>query len=79
MPLNSILSFEQGERVTSAVAVPDFTAAEFLTMATARGKIKRTPLSEFDGVRSSGIAAINLGRRRTWLQHGSRMATELIS
>lgn len=74
MPLNSILSFEQGERVTSAVAVPDFTAAEFLTMATTRGKIKRTPLAEFDGVRSSGIAVLNLGEGDdlgwAWLTHG---------
>jgi DNA gyrase subunit A len=74
MPLNTILSFDQGERVTSAVAVPDFTAAEFLTMATTRGKIKRTPLTEFDGIRSSGIAAINLGERDelgwAWLTHG---------
>ena len=30
-------------------------------MATAQGRIKRTPLVEFDGIRSSGVAALNLG------------------
>ena len=61
LPLNNFLSFEQNERVTSAVAVSDFSQAEFLTMATMQGRAKRTPLAEFDGIRSSGVAAINLG------------------
>ncbi|MBI5651820.1 MAG: DNA gyrase subunit A, partial [Chloroflexi bacterium] len=60
LPLNNFLSFEQNERVTSAVAVSDFSQAEFLTMATALGRIKRTPLVEFDAIRSAGVAAINL-------------------
>jgi len=74
LPLNNFLSFEQNERVTSAVAVTDFAQAEFLTMATARGKIKRTPLAEFDGARSSGVIAMNLGEGDelgwAWLTHG---------
>ncbi|MCX7839208.1 MAG: DNA gyrase subunit A [Anaerolineae bacterium] len=60
LPLNNFLSFEENERVTSAVAVPDFAAAEFLTMATVQGRAKRTPLAEFDGIRASGVVAINL-------------------
>ncbi len=60
LPLNNFLSFEENERVTSAVAVPDFSAAEFLTMATVQGRVKRTPLAEFDGIRASGVTAINL-------------------
>ena len=74
LPLNNFLSFEQNERVTSAVAVSDFSQAEFLTMATAQGRIKRTPLAEFDGIRSSGVAALNLseGDELNWakLTHG---------
>jgi DNA gyrase subunit A len=74
LPLNNFLSFESNERVTSAVAVSDFSAAEFLTMATASGRIKRTPLAEFDGIRSSGVAALNLsgGDELGWarLTHG---------
>jgi len=76
LPLNNFLSFEQNERVTSAVAVSDFAArqAEFLTMATMQGRAKRTPLAEFDGVRASGVAALNLseGDELGWarLTHG---------
>ena len=61
LPLNNFLAFEENERVTSAVAVSDFSQAEFLTMATMGGRVKRTPLAEFDGIRASGVAAINLG------------------
>ncbi|MBI5301911.1 MAG: DNA gyrase subunit A [Chloroflexi bacterium] len=74
LPLNNFLSFEQNERVTSAVAVSDFSQAEFLTMATAQGRVKRTPLAEFDGIRASGVAALNLadGDELGWarLTHG---------
>ncbi len=74
LPLNNFLSFEQNERVTSAVAVSDFLQAEFLTMATAQGRIKRTPLAEFDGTRASGVAVLNLseGDELNWarLTHG---------
>ncbi len=74
LPLNNFLSLEQNERVTSAVAVSDFSQAEFLTMATAQGRIKRTPLAEFDGTRASGVAALNLseGDELNWarLTHG---------
>jgi DNA gyrase subunit A len=74
LPLNNFLSFEQNERVTSAVAVSDFSQAEFLTMATMQGRAKRTPLAEFDGIRASGVAALNLsnGDELGWakLTHG---------
>jgi len=74
LPLNNFLSLEENERVTSAVAVSDFSQAEFLTMATAQGRIKRTPLAEFDGIRSSGVTALNLaeGDELNWarLTHG---------
>ncbi len=74
LPLNNFLSFEDKERVTSAVAVSDFSQAEFLTMATMQGRAKRTPLTEFDGIRSAGVAAINLseGDELGWakLTHG---------
>ncbi|MBI3536875.1 MAG: hypothetical protein HY070_04875 [Chloroflexi bacterium] len=73
-PLSTLLSFEQNERVTSAVAVSDFAQAEFLTMATVMGRSKRTPLAEFDGIRTSGVAAVNLqeGDELGWarLTHG---------
>jgi DNA gyrase subunit A len=61
IPIVNILSLLSGETVTAAVAVPKFSAAEYCTMATRKGKIKRVALSEFAAVRPSGLAAITLG------------------
>ena len=56
----NILAFNPGERVTAAVPVPDFEQAEYCTMATEKGKIKRVQLSEFANVRPSGLIAMDL-------------------
>jgi DNA gyrase subunit A len=56
----NILALEPGETITAAVPVPDFDAANFCTMATREGKIKRVTLSNFASVRPSGLIAMSL-------------------
>ncbi len=56
----NILHLAPDETVTAAIAVPDFNAAEYCTMATRRGRIKRVALSEFAAVRPSGLIAMGL-------------------
>ncbi len=51
---------EAGEVPTATLVVPDFRAGRYLVMATRRGIIKKTPLEQFEKVRSSGIRAITL-------------------
>jgi DNA gyrase subunit A len=60
IPLINVLSLEPGEIITAAVAVPDFEAAEYITLATRNGRVKRMALSELSSVRPSGIIAISL-------------------
>jgi DNA gyrase subunit A len=60
VPVVNVLTLDPGETVTAAVAVPDFDAAEYCTMATRSGKVKRVQLSEFASVRPSGLIAISL-------------------
>jgi len=60
IPIVNVLSMSSGEIITAAVAVPDFVAAEYCTMVTRNGKVKRLALSEFSAVRPSGLIAINL-------------------
>ncbi len=60
LPLVNLISLEPGEQVTSVLAVPDFDEAEYLVMATVRGKIKRTIIKEYSQVRSNGLIAIGL-------------------
>jgi DNA gyrase subunit A len=74
LPLVNLVSLEPGEQVTSILAVPDFNEAEYLIMATVRGKIKRTLLKEYSQVRSNGLIAIGLedGDQLGWvaMTHG---------
>ena len=56
----NILNMAPNETVTAAIAVPDFKAAEYCTLATRKGKIKRVALSEFAAVRPSGLIAMGL-------------------
>ncbi len=60
IPIVNVLSMSPGETITAAVAVPDFVAAEYCTMATRNGKVKRVELAEFSAVRPSGLIAISL-------------------
>ncbi len=60
IPIVNVLALSAGETITAAVAVPDFVAAEYCTMATCYGKVKRVELAEFSAVRPSGLIAIGL-------------------
>jgi DNA gyrase subunit A len=74
IPIVNVLTLDVGETITAAVAVPDFSAAEFCTLATRKGKIKRVEMAEFSAVRPSGLIAITLeeGDELGWvrLTHG---------
>ena len=61
LPLVNFLNLAADERVTTLLVVPDFEQAEYITLLTRQGKIKRMKLSEFEDVRPSGIIAMNLG------------------
>ena len=58
--LVNLLQLESEERVTALLAVRDFAEHEnaFLLFATRLGKVKRTSLSEYANIRSSGLRAI---------------------
>ena len=54
IPIVNVLSLDAGERITAAVAVPNFDDGSYLTMATVKGRVKRVALSEFSSVRPPG-------------------------
>lgn len=58
--VNLLPKLEQGERVLTAVSVREFDDSHYLVFATKKGLIKKTVLSEYTNIRSSGIIAINL-------------------
>lgn len=60
IPVVSVLSLNPNETITAMVSVPDFDKAEYCTMVTRQGRIKRVDLSHFESVRSAGLIAISL-------------------
>ncbi len=56
----NLLSVEPGENVRALLTVRDFTEAKYVVMATRAGKIKKTELTAFSNVRTSGIIAIDI-------------------
>ncbi|HWQ45415.1 MAG TPA: DNA gyrase subunit A [Longilinea sp.] len=60
IPVVNVINLDGKERITAAVAVPDFEQSKYVTMATVSGRVKRVALSEFSNVRSSGMIAIGL-------------------
>jgi DNA gyrase subunit A len=69
-PIQNILeAMQAGERVSALVALRDTSSAEHLVMATRKGFIKKTPLSEYGNVRRAGLIAIALrkGDQLAWV------------
>ncbi len=56
----NLLNFEDGERLTTVLAVPAFAPGHHIIMATRSGIIKKTELMAYSRPRSGGIIAINL-------------------
>lgn len=60
IPLVNIIAIDPDERISAVVTVKDFAQAEYCTMATVKGRVKRVALEEFESVRPSGLIAIKL-------------------
>jgi DNA gyrase subunit A len=57
----NLLDFQPGEKIANVLAIRDFGRDEqFLMFATAKGVVKKTALSAYANIRTSGIIAINL-------------------
>lgn len=74
IPVVQMLPISQAEKVTSMIAVSQFTEDEYLVMLTRKGNIKKTALSAFASIRSNGLIAISLQEQDElrWV----RLATE---
>lgn len=56
----NMLAFQPGEQIAKVIDLRDYDQAEYLVLATRRGLVKKTRLSEYDSNRSGGLIAINL-------------------
>jgi len=60
LPIVNVLDIDPTEKITAIVPVTDFEDAQYCTMVTRKGMVKRVDLSEFESVRPSGLIAIDL-------------------
>ncbi|CAA9565598.1 MAG: DNA gyrase subunit A [uncultured Thermomicrobiales bacterium] len=69
-PIVNLLTLQPDEVVTMPMAVKDFSGASYLVLATRKGKIKRTPLSQFAQVRANGLIALGIdeGDELAWVR-----------
>lgn len=56
----NLIAIEQRERVTAIVSVPKGVSHDVLIVATKKGEVKKTAMSEFEVVRRQGLIAMNL-------------------
>jgi DNA gyrase subunit A len=59
-PMVNLLPLEENERITAILPVREYPEDQFIFFATASGKVKRTPLSNFSRPRTNGIIALDL-------------------
>jgi DNA gyrase subunit A len=59
-PIVNLVPLLEHEKITAILPVREFVQDRFVFMATAKGTVKKTPLSEFSRPRPSGIIAVDL-------------------
>ena len=59
-PMVNLLPLDPGERVTSILPVAEYTEDHYIFMATAKGIVKKTALTDFSRPRSVGLRALEL-------------------
>src|SRR5215213_7978982 len=56
----NLLAFQPDEKIAQVMQIKDYAVAPYLALATARGQVKKTRLTDFDSPRQGGVIAINL-------------------
>lgn len=56
----NLLPLSEGEKIAAMMRIESFDEGKFITMVTAKGKIKRTAIEKYKNVRKNGLIAIGL-------------------
>ncbi|WP_306574013.1 DNA gyrase subunit A [Oligella urethralis] len=59
-PIVNLFPLAEGERINVVLPVKEFTEDQYVFMATSKGTVKKTPLTDFSNPRRGGIIAVNL-------------------
>ena len=56
----NLLQLQPDEKITAVIPIREYKEGNYLFMATKNGMVKKTPMREYENVRKTGLAAINL-------------------
>ncbi|MCI5917955.1 MAG: DNA gyrase subunit A [Roseburia sp.] len=56
----NLLQLQPGEKISAVIPIKEYTQGHFLFMATKNGIVKKTPITDYENVRKTGLAAITL-------------------
>jgi DNA gyrase subunit A len=56
----NLLAFQPDEQIAQVIEIQNYEVSPYLVLATKKGLVKKTSLTEFDSNRTGGIIAINL-------------------
>ena len=56
----NLLQLQPNERITAVIPIAEYEDNNYLFMATKNGIVKKTSIKEYENIRKSGLAAINL-------------------
>lgn len=56
----NLLELQPGEQIASIIQIQTYEDQEYLVLATAQGRVKKSRLTDYDSARSGGLIAINL-------------------
>ena len=59
-PMVNLLPLDGGERISSILPVEEYSADQYVIMATANGTVKKTSLDQYSRPRSVGLRAVDL-------------------
>ena len=69
-----LLSFQPDEQIAQVLAIRDYESAPYLVLATRRGLVKKTRLTDYNSPRQAGVIAINF-REDDDVLIGARLVT----
>ena len=56
----NLLQLQPDEKITSMIALKEYSENQYLFMATKNGIVKKTKITDYENIRKTGLAAINL-------------------
>jgi DNA gyrase subunit A len=56
----NLLAFQPDEKIAQVIQIPNYEVSPYLVLATKKGLVKKTKLSDFDSNRSGGLIGVNL-------------------